>query len=156
MLKTKGGKKVTKPTDLQTHKKLSQTFKDGKNETVKIGFPAIKSETNSTDSEGVTALYKATVNNYGLGVPKRPFMEVAFAQNISKYKKVIASKIGKIPQTKILDFLGSLGAGDVKKTIRDFKSPPNSDITIDIKGTDNPLIDSSHMVSAVTYSVGAK
>ena len=156
MLKTKSGKQINNASDIPSHNKLSKTFKDGKNEVVKIGFPALSSESNSTDDEGVTALFKATVNNYGLGVPKRPFMSIAFAKNIGKYKKIIKSKLGNEPQSKILSFIGSVGAGDVKKTIRDLKSPPNSDLTIKIKGTDNPLIDSTHMVNAVSYAVEDK
>ena len=155
MLKNKSGKKISNASDIPSHNKLSKTFKDGKNEVVKIGFPANNSETNS-EEDGVTALFKATVNNYGLGVPKRPFMSIAFAKNIGKYKKIIKSKIGNEPQSKILSFIGSVGAGDIKKTIRDLKSPPNSDLTIKIKGTDNPLIDSAHTVNAVSYAVEDK
>lgn len=156
MLKTKSGKKVNKPSDIPLHKDLQKTFKDGRNETVKIGFPASNPDTTSTDDEGVTALFKATVNNYGLGVPKRPFMHIAFAQNISKYRKIIKSKLGKQPQSKVLSFIGSIGEGDVKKAIRNLKSPPNSDVTVKIKGSDNPLIDTAHMIGSVTYAVEAK
>ena len=153
MLKSKSGKQITKPEDIKYMKKLSKTFKDGKNQVVKIGFPSQKSGTNSSDKEGVTALYKATVNNFGLGVPKRPFMEVSFAKNSAKYKKYIGANIGKKKQIDILSVLGSIGEGDVKKTIRDFKSPPNSDVTVAIKGSNNPLIDSSHMVGSVSWSI---
>jgi hypothetical protein len=155
MLKTKSGKKVTKATDIKGHKKLNDIFADGKNAIVKIGFPAKSSATLSTE-DGVTALFKATVNNYGLGVPKRPFMKVAFMQNLRKYKKTIRDRIGKVRQEKLLSMIGSIGEGDVRKTIQNFKSPPNSAATIARKGTDNPLIDSTHMFSSVSYSVEAK
>ena len=156
MLKTKSGKKVTKPSDIPIHKKVQETFKDGKNATVKIGFPASSSKTNSTDDEGVTALFKATVNNYGLGVPKRPFMHIAFAQNVKKYKKILKAQLGSKSQKQVLSFIGSIGEGDVKLAIRNLKSPPNSDLTIKIKGTDNPLIDSGQMIGSVTYAVESK
>lgn len=155
MLKTKGGKRVSKPTDIPTQKRLTKTFKDGKNETVKIGFPAANSETQST-KDGVTALFKATVNNYGLGVPKRPFMQIAYAQNLKKYRNILKKDLGKKPQKQVLEIIGSIGAGDVKKTIRDLKNPPNSALTIKIKGSDNPLIDSAHMFSSVSYAVVEK
>ena len=153
MLKSKSGKRITKPSDIAYIKTLEKTFKDGKNQSVKIGFPSAKSGTNSSDKTGVTALHKATVNNFGLGVPKRPFMAMAFAKNADKYKKFIASSIGKKKQIEILSILGAIGEGDVKQTIRGFKAPPNSDVTIKIKGTNNPLIDSSHMVGSVSWSI---
>lgn len=155
MLKRKSGKPIKSSKDIQAQKKLEETFKDGKNASIKVGFPASKSATMS-EQDGVTALYKATVNNFGLGVPKRPFMSVAFASNENKYRKMIAKNIGKMKQKQLLSQLGSIGEGDVKKTIVDFKSPPNSDLTIKIKGTDNPLVDSSHMVGSVSWALEAK
>ncbi|MDD3443221.1 MAG: hypothetical protein PHW89_08155 [Sulfurimonas denitrificans] len=155
MLKRKSGKPIKSAKDIQAHKQLEETFKDGKNASVKVGFPASKSATMSKQ-DGVTALFKATVNNFGLGVPKRPFMSVAFASNVNKYRKMIAKNIGKMKQRQLLSQIGAVGEGDVKKTIVDFKNPPNSDLTIKIKGTDNPLIDSSHMVGSVSWALEAK
>ena len=155
MLKRKSGKSIKSSKDIQAHKQLEETFRDGKNASVKVGFPASKSATMS-EQDGVTALYKATVNNFGLGVPKRPFMAVAFASNVNKYRKMIAKSIGNMSQKQMLSQIGAVGEGDVKKTIVDFKNPPNSDLTIKIKGTDNPLIDSSHMVGSVSWALEAK
>lgn len=156
MLKTKGGKAIKSAKDLPDFKDLDHKFRNGKNAEVKIGFPASSSKTGS-EKDGVTALFKATVNNYGLGVPKRPFMSVAFAQNESKYKKLIKDGFKKsLPSLSILKRIGVIGQSDVQKTIVDFKSPPNSDATVKIKGDNNPLIDSSHMVQSVSHSVEVK
>ena len=165
MLKRKSGKPIKSAKDIQAHKQLEETFKDGKNASVKVGFPASKSATMS-EQDGVTALSKAIWNNFGTSfkvgkkkvvrIPKRPFMSVAFASNVKKYRKMIAKSIGKTSQKQLLSQLGAIGEGDVKKTIVDFKNPPNSDATEKRKGTNDPLIDSSHMVGSVSWALEAK
>lgn len=156
MLKTKGGKAIKSPKDLPGFKDLDDKFRNGKNAEVKIGFPADSSKANS-EEDGVTALYKATVNNFGLGVPKRPFMEVAFSQNLAKYKKLITDGFkSDFKSLKILQRVGVIGQSDVQRTITNFKSPPNSAATIKAKGDNNPLVDSSHMVQSVSHSVEVK
>lgn len=152
MLKTKSGRTIDSLSDLKSYKKLETTFKDGKNQSVKIGFPSANSKTNSTE-DGVTALYKATVNNFGLGVPKRPFMAMAFAKNADKYKKYIAKKIGEVPQKDILSTLGAVGEGDIRDTIKNGSFIANSQKTANKKGESRPLISSAHMISSVSWSL---
>jgi hypothetical protein len=83
-------------------------------------------------------------------------MKVAFSQNYKKYKKILRNNIGKMKQEKLLKMIGSVSEGDIRKTIKDFSDPKNADSTIARKGEDNPLIDSTHMFSSVSYSVEAK
>ena len=145
--------KTTKKFDLQ--KKITTL----KNVSIKVGFPSEKRETVSTDQEGVTALLKATVNNFGLGIPKRPFMNIAFAKNKNKYKKIIKKQLGKVEvldYTKFLNQLGIVGQQDVQREITALRSPANSQATINAKGSSNPLIDSGHMLQSVTYIVKAQ
>lgn len=147
------GSSINSANDLSNFKKLKKEFDKNKNIEIKVGFPSNNSKTISKDKEGKTALFKATINNYGLGVPKRPFMDIAFSKNINKYKKFLAKNLFKKPFMDILNILGSVAQGDVVKTISDLKNPPNSDATIRLKGADDPLIDSGHMISSVTYSL---
>lgn len=149
MLKRKG-RPVKSVKDLQN--RMIEAAKKAKDKRVKVGFPAGK---DSTDREDVSALYKATVNNFGLGVPKRPFMAVAFAQNVDKYKKFLSKKISEDPEGLDTHFekLGAMGAGDVKRSIINLKEPPNAQSTIDAKGSSNPLIDTGHMNQSVTWEI---
>lgn len=153
---TSKGKPINSFSDVDSFKDLKKEFQENKNKEVKIGFPSGSQSTKSEDESGVTALFKATVNNFGLGVPKRPFMQVAFFANVDKYKKYIAKNIFKKSYTEILQALGIVSQGDVQKTIRDFKSPPNSQATINKKGVNDPLIDSSHMLNSVTFAIEDK
>ena len=149
MLKRKG-KPVKSVKDLDN--RILEAAKKAKDRRVKVGFHSGK---DTTDSEGVSALFKAVVNNYGLGVPKRPFMAVAFAQNVDKYKKFLGAKIKEDPESieTHLDKLGAIGRSDIQKSIIDLKSPPNAQSTIDAKGSSNPLIDTGHMNQAATWEV---
>lgn len=123
--------------------------------TVKVGFPKENSETNSQE-DGVTALEKAVWNNFGLGVPERPFMDIAYFKNLNKYKKIIVKKsrnLEKFDQIKFLNELGTEAVNDIQGAIIDLKDPPNDDKTIELKGSSNPLFDSGHMLQSVTYTV---
>jgi hypothetical protein len=150
MLKRRG-KPVRSAKDLQN--RMLEAAMKAKDKRVKVGFPAGK---DSTDENGVSALYKATVNNFGLGVPKRPFMAIAFAQNVDKYKKFLFKKISEDPEDidTHLEKIGAMGKGNVQKSIIDLRSPPNAQSTIDAKGSSNPLIGkTSHMIQSVTWEV---
>lgn len=146
---TRKGKQIKSAKDLEN--KMLEAAKKAKSVSVKIGFPKEK----PSEQDGVSAVYKATVNNYGLGVPKRPFMYIAFAQNVEKYRKFLAQSIMREPENVVstIGKIGAMGAADVKKSIVDLRSPPNSSLTIALKGSSNPLIDTGHMLQSVTWSV---
>jgi hypothetical protein len=126
--------------------------------TIKVGFPKMQKETRSTDKKGVTALSKANRNNFGLGVPKRPFMDIAYFKNESKYRKIIqknfsdSKNLGKY--IRFSNKLGLVAVADIQKTIEALKTPQNSPYTVSMKKSSNPLIDTGHMLQSVTYALG--
>lgn len=153
MLKRKSGRPIKSTSDLKGFDKLEKNA-NAKNTSVKIGFPAANPKTMSIGEMGETALYKATVNNFGLGVPMRPFMSIAFASNVGKYKKLISKMLKSGDDyTKVLSTLGVMGQSDVQRAINDVKAPPNAQSTIDAKGSSNPLIDTGHMKQSATWSL---
>lgn len=142
--------KVKKKIDIR--KILSKT----KDITVKVGFPKLSEETLSTDSEGATALEKAVINNFGLGVPKRPFMSISFAKNKKAYRSLVLKNFSNIKNADKVTFynkLGLKGQGDVQNAIVGLKSPANNPSTIKQKGSSNPLMDSGHMRQSATFQV---
>jgi len=145
--------KINKTIDIK--KKLKGT----KNLSIKVGFPSLNQKTSSTDTGGISAIDKATINNFGLGVPKRPFMSISFAKNKKIYKGLILKHFSNINNADNVEFynkLGLKGQGDVQKEIIALRTPANSQSTIDAKGSSNPLIDTGHMLQSVTFSVGEK
>ena len=53
----------------------------------------------------------------------------------------------------VLSKLGILAQGDIQAEITALASPPNSPVTVALKGSSNPLIDTGEMRGAVTYKV---
>jgi len=128
---------------------------------VKVGFPA-----GEADSDNIN---KAVWNEFGTRggasgggwggpIPERPFMRNALRQNRSKYREGLrtsASKLltGRTDLRTVLSKLGILAQGDMQAEITSLSSPPNSPVTIALKGSSKPLIDSGEMRGAVTYKV---
>ena len=100
----------------------------------------------------------AVANNYGLGVPRRAFMELA-AEKIRKwfpeYMRTVMpdAEAGKVPIEDVLENAGSVGADLVKEAIADGGWEPNAPETIRRKGSDKPLIDTDAMRQAATWQV---
>lgn len=92
-------------------------------------------------------------------IPERPFMRVGFRDklksgaNAASFKKIIAA-VSKGDDT----FKAMYKEGDsLRQTLRqvmlDWKTPGNAAKTIDLKSFDDPLIETSQLVSNVTAKV---
>ena len=62
-------------------------------------------------------------------------------------------KVEKINQVAFLNKLGTEGVNDIQEAMIELRSPANSEVTIERKGSSNPLIDSGHMLQSTTYQV---
>ncbi len=126
---------------------------------VKIGFPASKDKQHKGSVQTVAQI--AVENEYGVpekNIPSRPFMRQAFDKNeyklnerIKQYAKDIFAGIKNTRQA--LTLLGVEHKGNIQKEVRfgDFK--PNAPLTIAIKGSSQPLIDTDQMVQSVQFEV---
>lgn len=140
--------------------KAVQNFAKGPKK-VKVGFPAGEADADN--------IQKAVWNEFGTRggasgggwggpVPERPFLRNAMRSNLSKYRQAMRTSAAKIltGKTSIRVVLGKLGIdaqGDIQESITSLMSPPNSPVTIEIKGSSKPLIDSGEMRGAVTWKV---
>lgn len=146
--------------------KLTRIFSK-KMPVVVVGFPASKSSAsdiekaiwNEFGTRGSGKPFK-TPRGGGFGgpIPERPFMRNAMRNNEAKYKKAIrisAKKIllGETTPEIVLAKLGTQAEQDIKEEITNLSSPPNSALTIKLKGSDNPLIDTGAMRAAVTWKI---
>ena len=129
---------------------------------VKVGFPA-----GQADGDNIS---KAVWNEFGTRggasgggwggpIPERPFMRNAMRENRGSYQtamKISAAKIlrGDTALVTVMSKLGIKAQQDIRAEITSLASPPNSPVTIALKGSSNPLIDSGEMRGAVTYKVG--
>ncbi|WP_210209675.1 hypothetical protein [Aureimonas flava] len=128
---------------------------------VKVGFPSGKA--------GADIVQRAVWNEFGTRggasgggwggpVPERPFMRNAMRSNRGKYQRAMAAGAREVLRSStslrsILPRLGALAQGDIQAEITALRSPPNSPVTIALKGSSNPLIDTGEMRQRVTWQV---
>lgn len=101
----------------------------------------------------------AASGGWGGPIPERPFLRNAMRDNRQKYRdgmKASAKKLlmGQTALQTVLRKLGIDAQGDVQESISTWATPGNSQATIDLKGSSQPLIDTGEMRKAVTYKVG--
>ena len=142
-----------RPNGKALKKKLDRVQK-GKSK-VKVGFP----EGGGEYPEGMSIVTVAVWNEFGNAVtPERPFFRLAMIDNKAKYRKMtktLAKQIldGKISKEKALELLGEEAVADIQESIVNLSSPPNSEMTIAIKGSSNPLVDTGLMKQSVAKEV---
>lgn len=108
---------------------------------------------------GVSVAEVAAKNEYGAkGVPMRPY----FRTMIKNKKANWAVSIGQVLANNNYDIdatwrlMGEGIRGQLQTSIRDWTTPPNSQETIERKGSNKPLIDTGHMLNSVDYDYGKK
>lgn len=150
---------VTAKVVRKTHKKLPKSITGPRR--VKIGFPAGKADGGNI-SKAVWNEFGtrggASGGGWGGPIPERPFMRNSVRKNQGKYRdelKTSAAKIlrGDAVLQVVMQKLGIVGQGDIQAEITALSSPPNSPVTIALKESSKPLIDSGEMRGAVTYKV---
>ena len=135
---------------------------------VKVGFPA-----GEADSDVIQrAIWQefgtrggASGGGWGGPVPERPFMRNAIRDGQSSNKAMMKTEARRIIVDAIkgkdvamskrltLRRLGIKVQGDIQASITSLRSPPNSPVTIAMKGSSNPLIDSGEMRDSVAFKV---
>lgn len=128
---------------------------------VKVGFPAGEAAAGNIEK----AIWNefgtrggASGGGWGGPIPERPFMRNAMRDNASSYRtamKTSAAKLlrGETSLRTVLSKLGIKAQGDIQSEITSLSNPPNSPVTIALKGSSNPLIDNGEMRGAVTWKV---
>lgn len=112
----------------------------------------------------------AAINEFGatirtgngtITIPERPFVRGSINANRNKYLKLnaqAAKKIlaGNLKVEDYLEFLGTKASNDMKKYATDLREPPNAEMTIKLKKSDNPLVDTRQMINSISYVVAKR
>lgn len=108
-----------------------------------------------------TAELAKTLSYGGAGIPPRPFL----IEGLEDKKDVLLAELKKQAQ-KVHDGLkpnwdkvGTMAVGAIQEFVRgDYYRghAPNSQKTIDYKGSDKPLIDGGNLIESLTFIVGGK
>lgn len=120
---------------------------------VQVGFQA-----DQTYEDGTTLPEVAAYNEFGSSdTPARPFMR----QSFENHQKELQAACDRVNQAlaqggtaeSALDELGVFLKGLVQEEIVEGGFEPNAPSTINKKGSEQPLIDTSHMRQSVNYVV---
>ena len=116
--------------------------------------------TGSVNAEGENIAAYASKNEFGSGnVPSRPFMRIAFDENVDKIGQDFVAQAkqvytGKRTADQALTVIGIKHADRIKNVITGRDIPPElSPVTVAKKGSTKTLVDTGAMVSAVQISV---
>lgn len=135
---------------------------------VKVGFPSGK-----TDQDVIN---RAVWNEFGTSqtphffkgrdgevhksgpIPERPFMRNAMRDHKDDYKTAMEAEAkailsGKRSLNRTLNKLGLYATGHIQGEIEALKDPPNAPLTVELKGSSNPLIDTGEMRQKVTHQL---
>ena len=91
-------------------------------------------------------------------IPERSFLRAGYDQNIDS---VIKEAEGMLPDVmlgtmSVEEYAKAVGltlAGAIKEYAVDLRDPPNSGMTVERKGSSNPLVDTGSMIDGITYEV---
>lgn len=123
-----------------------------------VGFQG-KSALESKEESDATVVDVATFNEFGTdATPERSFLRSSMDDHRDDIGKVIEEGLaaiidGKKTAIQAASTVGILAQSLVRKRIVELDSPPNSDVTIAIKGSSSPLVDTGQMIQSVTWTV---
>ena len=127
---------------------------------VKVGYPEGTEAATLSYDDGTRVVDVAVANEFGTdNTPARPFMRLSFSDIKNQCTPIFNQSVIALNNNNTheydqsLDATGSVAAGIIKQTITDLRSPPNSQFTIDKKGSSNPLIDTGLMRQTATYKI---
>lgn len=112
----------------------------------------------SESGEKLTVLDVAIKNEFGLGVPARSFIGAWFdlnSETVVKEANILFKLVleGKYTKWQAFEIIGQRAVGGIQKRIADGIAPANSPLTIALKGSSKPLIDTGQLRSSITYLV---
>jgi len=118
---------------------------------------------NDEVEDGIGLAELATVHEFGLGNPKRPFMRRSFDNGVKDIfrmeKELIGSMIdGNINKEQVMEVIGDFHKDQIQSGVVEKKLglEANAQITIDRKGSDTPLIDNSRMINSTQSNIVKK
>jgi hypothetical protein len=87
--------------------------------------------------------------------PPRPFFRNTIASKSPRWGIGLGNALRKTDYDarEALALMGMGIQGQLRQTITDFKDPPNSQVTQDLKGFNKPLVDTGQMLRAVDFQV---
>ena len=113
--------------------------------------------------DGTSVPVVAAKNEFGIqgregrpAVPARPFMRRSIPKieaDVTKILKAAFSPQQPVPTPALADRIGLKAVGTIQREIVGLTNPRNSPVTIQRKGSSNPLVDTGQLRKSVTHRV---
>lgn len=109
----------------------------------------------------LTIVEIATIHEFGapsVNIPERSFIRKTFDEKGSEIADAVEDFFGQyvmgdIPYDAATKGIGEYVKGIIQTTIRDLSSPALKAITIQLKGSSQPLIDTGQLIDSIEYKV---
>lgn len=93
-----------------------------------------------------------------INIPERSFLRTGFDENVNKIQQQAELLLDGVLDLKIdakafYEALGAVCVSMFQDYLTEISSPPLSSVTIERKGSSNPLIDTGRLRQAITYRV---
>jgi hypothetical protein len=91
-------------------------------------------------------------------IPERSYLRSGYDENVDditdKVKQMMPDVIdGNIDPDVFLNAIGSEFAGLIRKKLNDLREPANSSMTVERKGSSNPLVDTGNLRGSIRHQV---
>ena len=142
------------------YKRLKSTLRELDDAHVYVGVLQDRGSERTSDGKITLAGY-AAVNEFGSEdgrVPERSFLRSTVDEERDTYEQALQRGLGKVidgtsTTERELGLVGARVSRDVKRKIRELKEPANAPLTIERKGSANPLIDTGRLRQSITFLV---
>lgn len=99
--------------------------------------------------------------NRNITIPERSFLRAGVDENKNEFRTFLESKavrivLGKESKERVLSKLGALAQGKIQSRIAQGRFTPNAPLTIRIKGSTKPLIDTGRLRQSITWRIGKR
>ncbi len=114
------------------------------------------------DPSGITVAEVATIHEFGAPaahIPARPFLRDAFDRNYADYRAILVHALGQVIDgkytvRKAVSLVAIRAVGDVQEGIATpGRFVANAPMTIALKGSSQPLIDTGRLRQSIDYEV---
>ena len=106
--------------------------------------------------DGTPVTNVAAQHEFGVGVPERPFMRRATKPMAEGIHRILVQGINPqrmVVTPRLAELVGIEMEQNIKLSIVQLKTPPNSPATIKRKGSANPLVDTGLLKRSVSHKV---
>lgn len=91
-------------------------------------------------------------------IPERSFLRAGYDENIDKIVEQVEKQLPLVLENDVdvkffMEGIGQQFASMIQRKLKDLKSPALSDMTVERKGSSNPLVDSGRLHGAIRHEV---